>query len=966
MITAIFMHNKSSFSKLATALALASSMVLTTSCSTVSFNQQKSSQTIANNRGNIVTRPTLSNKSASQLLSIGMPDNECLDDFNKCLVQIDKGFLKKDSREYLALLAELHLAKAKSIAESEQCVERVVRPPIDPYYANAPLTEEQQAESLLYLKQCNAAYRDNLLSAIKYSYAYLFYSQLNPNTRDNDNTLSKPKTLLSSLDIQTQDVYEAASDALIKQLYANKDSSQQSSKVTSFISSELVRDSGLSSRNGSNYANGPKYGEQIKVLNFTFPPIQDDKYLASLARDNLSSTDLAKEGADNNNDNNENGITKDSIVEDSIVEDSIIEDSIIEDSIIEDSTVKDSAVEDSTVKDSTVKDSAVEDSTVGVGSAKQNDAKQKDAKQNFDSDDSNPVDDKEQAIKEFEALNENQDTVSIDLYLPNEPEYLQNTETYNKSIDKLYASHDISFSGLNTISEREGVGISYVTLFDDRPNTSVKALLTSDNKQLNSEDPRDRIHLTGNLLLTGVVIPEGDQLQDVLATNNFDIKLYNPHHTEAIDILGKPYYLAANFSASYGMWLAENNLDNVGYFNLLARQKSLIMPQLFMLEPYDPNKRIIIMLHGLASSPATWISITNDISNDDELRENYQVWQIFYPTNIPILENRYRIQELIETAYKINDPNSEHIASHNSVLIGHSMGAVISRMMVSNDNLQDQFDKLAQEEDTRRLSNMLNNEFDQQKVLNRLHLKQLDSVDTAVFISAPFRGTDFADRWFTQLLRRVVQLPIGFVQTVTGNLASLASEGELASNPLGALYFQNGASQLSDKSSFMKLTADLKIADNVTYHSIIANRDSDLYNGLIRLNLTTAPDTALSSDPAPKVLKAGVSPDIVGEDSTATPDGTQGKAASTEANAAEKVKDVVSDVAQTITAPTSDGIVPYKSSHLEGAASETIIKGGHSIQDTPEAVLTLRKILHQHLKDHPTHEQEMQKEEIEP
>ena len=921
MITAIFMHNKPSFSKLATALALASSMVLTTSCSTVSFNKQKSSQTIANNRGNIVTRPTLSNKSASQLLSIGMPDNECLDDFNKCLVQIDKGFLKKDSREYLALLAELHLAKAKSIAESEQCVERVVRPPIDPYYANAPLTEEQQAESLIYLKQCNAAYRDNLLSAIKYSYAYLFYSQLNPNTRDNDNTLSKPKTLLSSLDIQTQDVYEAASDALIKQLYANKDSSQQSSKVTSFISSELVRDSGLSSRNGSNYANGPKYGEQIKVLNFTFPPIQDDKYLASLTRDNLSSTDLAKEGADNNNDTNENDITKDSIVE---------------------------------------------DSTVEVSSTKQNDAKQKDAKQNFDSNDSNPVDDKEQAIEEFEALNENQDTVSIDLYLPNEPEYLQNTETYNKSIDKLYASHDISFSGLNTISEREGVGISYVTLFDDRPNTSVKALLTSDNKQLNSEDPRDRIHLTGNLLLTGVVIPEGEQLQEVLATNNFDIKLYNPHHTEAIDILGKPYYLAANFSASYGMWLAENNLDNVGYFNLLARQQSLIMPQLFMLEPYDPNKRIIIMLHGLASSPATWISITNDISNDDELRENYQVWQIFYPTNIPILENRYRIQELIETAYKINDPNSEHIASHNSVLIGHSMGAVISRMMVSNDNLQDQFDKLAQEEDTRRLSNMLNNEFDQQKVLNRLHLKQLDSVDTAVFISAPFRGTDFADRWFTQLLRRVVQLPIGFVQTVTGNLASLASEGELASNPLGALYFQNGASQLSDKSSFMKLTADLKIADNVTYHSIIANRDSDLYNGLIRLNLTTAPDTALSSDPAPKVLKAGVSPEIVGEDSTATPDGTQGKAASTEANAAEKVKDVASDVAQTITAPTSDGIVPYKSSHLEGAASETIIKGGHSIQDTPEAVLTLRKILHQHLKDHPTHEQEAQREEIEP
>ncbi|MCP2984380.1 alpha/beta hydrolase, partial [Salmonella enterica subsp. enterica serovar Typhimurium] len=86
--------------------------------------------------------------------------------------------------------------------------------------------------------------------------------------------------------------------------------------------------------------------------------------------------------------------------------------------------------------------------------------------------------------------------------------------------------------------------------------------------------------------------------------------------TESIDILGEPYYLAANFSASYGMWLAENRLDNVGYFNLLSKQQSLVLPHLFMLEPYDPNKRIIIMLHGLASSPATWISITNDISSD--------------------------------------------------------------------------------------------------------------------------------------------------------------------------------------------------------------------------------------------------------------------------------------------------------------------------------------------------------------
>ena len=35
------------------------------------------------------------------------------------------------------------------------------------------------------------------------------------------------------------------------------------------------------------------------------------------------------------------------------------------------------------------------------------------------------------------------------------------------------------------------------------------------------------------------------------------------------------------------------------------------------------------------------------------------------------------------------------------------------------------------------------------------------------------------------------------------------------------------------------------------------------------------------------------------------------------------------------------------------AKSETIITGGHSIQETPQAVLTLRKILRQHLRDYP-------------
>jgi hypothetical protein len=44
-------------------------------------------------------------------------------------------------------------------------------------------------------------------------------------------------------------------------------------------------------------------------------------------------------------------------------------------------------------------------------------------------------------------------------------------------------------------------------------------------------------------------------------------------------------------------------------------------------------------------------------------------------------------------------------------------------------------------------------------------------------------------------------------------------------------------------------------------------------------------------------------------------------------------------------AQSSDGLVPYASSHLDGALSEKAIPSGHSVQETPAAILELRRIL---------------------
>ena len=46
----------------------------------------------------------------------------------------------------------------------------------------------------------------------------------------------------------------------------------------------------------------------------------------------------------------------------------------------------------------------------------------------------------------------------------------------------------------------------------------------------------------------------------------------------------------------------------------------------------------------------------------------------------------------------------------------------------------------------------------------------------------------------------------------------------------------------------------------------------------------------------------------------------------------------------------TDGIVPYTSSHLEGAQSELIVKSGHSVQENLSAIREVRRILLQHLE----------------
>ncbi|MFN3073590.1 esterase/lipase family protein [Acinetobacter sp. TY2] len=481
-----------------------------------------------------------------------------------------------------------------------------------------------------------------------------------------------------------------------------------------------------------------------------------------------------------------------------------------------------------------------------------------------------------QALAKFIAL-EVQNTKSPSVIKAGNSTYTFDFSHYpelEKNIpEALLSTYNMNFSGLRSINRRDGFGAEFVTILKEPTKAEEDKYIVDPVHHKYSNGMNPNIHKPRYLAVSITAQPEGNESVDSILHNpNFKLKVFDPYSTEKIDVSGKSYPLAANFSAPYGLWLAENNLGAAAYLSLIDRDKRLTMPHLYMLEPYNPNKKVIVLVHGLASSPEAWIRLTNDIMGDNALREHYQVWQIFYSTNMPILESRFQINTIINQGFESIDQKSA--SAKDAVLIGHSMGGIIARLLVSDQNLSNNAQKM--------LKNRQFNRFKDDPVFNaRLNIQSVPNFNRAIFISTPHRGTDYADRWFTRAARKVIKLPGAFL----GALADSIDEKNL--NPKKILkdidggLIQNGPSDLSHNSKFTQLTENVMPKKGMIYHSIMGN-------------ITNSND-----------------PDIM-----------------------------------------TDGIVPYRSSHLDGAVSEKIIKGGHSIQETPEAVLELRRILKLHLTDH--------------
>jgi pimeloyl-ACP methyl ester carboxylesterase len=235
---------------------------------------------------------------------------------------------------------------------------------------------------------------------------------------------------------------------------------------------------------------------------------------------------------------------------------------------------------------------------------------------------------------------------------------------------------------------------------------------------------------------------------------------------------------------------------------------------LYMMHPYRPGRIPVVLIHGTASSPARWADMINELTTDPQLRGRIQFWLFTYSTSNPILLSASELRQSLLDVVKRVDPDGHDAALHRMVLIGHSQGGLLARLMVTDSG--DRF-----------WHNVTDTPFSQIKgppdtleyVKDAMFFHPVPYVRRVVFIATPHRGSFRVSSIVPDLVRRIVTLPSSMVK----NVAVLAKDNpELAAAQNAVKEMPTAVENMRPGNRFVKTLSESPIEPGISIHSIIA------------------------------------------------------------------------------------------------------------------------------------------------
>ncbi len=103
-----------------------------------------------------------------------------------------------------------------------------------------------------------------------------------------------------------------------------------------------------------------------------------------------------------------------------------------------------------------------------------------------------------------------------------------------------------------------------------------------------------------------------------------------------------------------------------------------------MIEPHQPGKSPILLIHGLVNDPFLFNDMLAALQRTPGFLDRYQVWVYRYPTGVTFLRTAAILRAEIERISRTLDPDGADPALRNWTLVGFSLGGMIARLQVSH------------------------------------------------------------------------------------------------------------------------------------------------------------------------------------------------------------------------------------------------------------------------------------------
>lgn len=291
--------------------------------------------------------------------------------------------------------------------------------------------------------------------------------------------------------------------------------------------------------------------------------------------------------------------------------------------------------------------------------------------------------------------------------------------------------------------------------------------------------------------------------------SNAALTLRRPNYEQSARVEGHVRPLAADLSAPISYFRPPNNLL---LFDMMGTLRGNIMMEktgLYFLEPYDPSRIPVVFVHGLMSSPYTWVKTINGLQQDPEIRKRYQPWVFGYATGNPILYSALRLREELAKVDKVY-PN--HLPY---VLVGHSMGGMLTHAQVTTVT-----EKMWEEDKNIGpfAKSVFANNSSNSLIVRALTYRANPRIKRVVFICTPHRGSDMASGGLGRFGISLITLPAQLLTTVKDSLTST----ELVQLTGSAKRLPNSVWGLKPSNPALPVVNEPPIT--VPYHSIIGDR----------------------------------------------------------------------------------------------------------------------------------------------